>query len=252
MKIPRRLVLVFFAAYGFNTALHECAHALVAHLLGLPATLFHFYVNIDYPVGDIRSRVLCAIGGPLFSLAFGAACWVLYKRSHGRQETVLFLYFSIMGISIFLGNLFSTALVAGDFGAAATQLNLPAGARLIMTSVGGVLLAAFLYRMGPELLTWISPERTRLLTVIHVIVWPVVLGTALVIVAFQPMPPAFTRDWIASSSFWVFAAAGVAVAHKRASPAKARDLPVQAIDLVAAGGALLLVRVLAHGIDLPS
>ena len=42
MKIPLRLVLAFFAAYGLNIALHECAHALMAHFLGLPATLFHY------------------------------------------------------------------------------------------------------------------------------------------------------------------------------------------------------------------
>ena len=74
---------------------------------------------------------------------------------------------------------------------AATELNLPAGVRLIMTLAGGLLLAAFFYRMGRELMGWTSPERSRLRTVIKVIVWPVVLGTALVIVAFLPMPPAF-------------------------------------------------------------
>jgi hypothetical protein len=69
-----------------------------------------------------------------------------------------------------------------------------------MTLTGGLLLAAFLYRMGGELLTCTSPERTRLRTVIRVIVWPVVLGTALVVFAFLPMPPPFIQDWIASSS----------------------------------------------------
>jgi hypothetical protein len=116
VKIPLRLVLAFFAAYGLNTALHECAHALMACFLGLPATLFHFYVNIDYPSGDIRSRVLCAIAGPLFSLGLGALSWGLYKKLQVRPEALLFLHLSILGTSIYLGNLFSTSLVPGDFG----------------------------------------------------------------------------------------------------------------------------------------
>jgi len=251
VKVPLRLVLAFFAAYGLNTVLHECAHALMAHLLGLPSTLFHFYVNIDYPSGDVKTRVLCAIAGPLFSLGLGVVCWVAYRRFQTRPQGLLLLYLSILGTSIFLGNLFSTALVGGDFGVATTQLNLPVGARLAMTLAGGLLLAGFLYRMGQELLQWTPPERNRLRTAIRVIVWPVVLGTALVIIAFQPMPRAFIQDWIASSSFWVFAAVGVVAARKPATAAKRRDLPVQAIDLVAAAVVLVVVRVLTRGITLP-
>lgn len=250
MKISLRLVLAFFAAYGLNTALHECAHALMAHFLGLPATLFHFYVNIDYPSGENRTRVLCAIAGPLFSLGFAALCWVLYKTFQTRPEALLLLYCSILGTSVFLGNLFSTSLVAGDFGVAATQLNLPASACLAMTLAGGLLLAAFLYRMGPELLHWTCPQPTALSAAVQVVVWPVAIGTALVIIAFLPMPPTFIQDWIASSLFWIFAAVGVVVAQKRASASKARTLPLHVVDLVAALAVLLLVRVLAHGIHL--
>ena len=250
MKVPLRLVLAFFVAYALNTALHECAHALMARFLGLPATLFHFYVNIDYPSGDSRTRVLCAIAGPLFSLGLGALSWGLYKKLQARPEALLFLYLSILGISIFLGNLFATSLVPGDFGVATTQLNLSAGVRLTMTLAGGFLLSAFLYRMGREILQWTSPKPNPVQTALQVIGWPVVLGTALVIIAFLPMPPAFIQDWIASSSFWVFAAVGVVVGQKRDLVGKTRELPVQAIDFVAPVGVLLLVRVLAHGINL--
>ena len=250
MKVPLRLVLAFFAAYGLNTVLHECAHALIAHLLGLPATLFHFFVNIDYPSGDVRTRALCAIAGPLFSLGFGLVCWVTYKRFQTRPQGLLLLCLSILGTSIFLGNLFSTSFVEGDFGVATTLLKLSPGARLIMTLAGGLLLAGFLYRMGQELLYWTPLERNRLRTAIHVIVWPVALGTALVIIAFLPMPPAFIQGWIASSSFWVFAAVGVIVAQKRAPADKACDMSIQAIDLIAAAAVVVVVRVLTHGINL--
>jgi hypothetical protein len=93
------------------------------------------------------------------------------------------------------------------------------------------------------------PQPTALDAAVQVIVWPVALGTALVILAFLPMPPTFMKDWIASSLFWVFAAVGVAVAQKLASAAKAPVLRLQTVDLVAAG-VLLLMGVLARGINL--
>lgn len=250
MKSPLRLVLAFFAAYGLNTTLHESAHAFTAHLLGLSATLFHFYVNIDYAGADSRSRILCSVAGPLFSLAFGAFCWVLYKKLQGRPEGLLLFYSSILGISIFLGNLFSTSLVAGDFGVAATQWNLPASARLATTLAGGLLLALFLYRMGPELLRWTSPQPAALKAAVQAIVWPVVLGTTLVIIAFLPLPRTFIQDWIATSSFWIFAAVGVVTAHRRAPVGKEDYLSVHVFEMLAAAGVLLLVRVLARGVYL--
>ncbi len=137
MSIPLRLVVAFFAAYGLNVELHEGAHALMADFLGLRATLFQWYVSIDYPPGDVKARVLCAIAGPLFSLCFGILCWVFYKIFKDRAAGLLLLYISIFGISIFWGNLLSTSFVAGDFGVAATLLNLPLGVRLSMTLTGG-------------------------------------------------------------------------------------------------------------------
>jgi hypothetical protein len=250
VKIPLRLAVAFFAAYSFNTALHECAHALMAHFLGLRAALFQFYVNIEYPSGDRRSRILCALAGPLFSLGFGVLSWDLYKRFRARPEALFFLYSAILAASIFLGNLFSTSFVAGDFGTAAAQLNLPPGVRVGMTLAGGVLLGAFLFRMGPELLQWIPPRPSPLSAAAQAIMAPVVVGTTLVILAFLPMPPVFIQDWIVSSFFWVFAAAGAALAQKRGAVGKARALPIQPFDLGAALGALALVRVLARGVDL--
>ena len=215
MKATLRLALSFFAAYGLNAVLHECAHALTAHFLGLPARLFPLHVDIGYPSGDSEARVLCAIAGPLFSLGLGWFCGALYRRLQSRPEALLLLYSSILGTSFFLGNLFSASLVAGDLSAGAEQLHLAGSVRLGMTLTGGLLLAAFLYRMGPELLPWTRPETNPLEAAIQVIVFPVVLGTVLVIVAFRPMSRASIQDWAASSLFWIFAAAGVVVARKR-------------------------------------
>jgi hypothetical protein len=250
LRIPLRLVLAFFAAYGLNIVLHESAHALMAHFLGLPATLFHFYVNISYPVGDSRAGILCAIAGPLFNLICGTLFWILYQKFQEHPVALLLLYSSIQGTSMFLGNLFSTSLVAGDFGIAARYLNLSATIRVGMTLAGALLFATFLYRVGPELLRWTTPQPNPLKASTQAIVWPVTLGTLLVIIAFLPMPSRFIVDWIAASLFWVFAAVGVILASKRGLAGGARDLPVPAPELIAAVVVLVLVRFLAQGIHL--
>lgn len=245
-----RLAVAFFVAYGLNTTLHECAHALMAHLLGLPATLFHFYVNIDYSRADTRDRVLCAIAGPILSLGLGAGFWLLYRKFQTRPEALHFLYVSVLGISIFLGNVFSTGLVAGDFGTAAAELNVSRGARVAATLAGGLLLAAFLYRTGPELLRWTPPERSRLGSAVQAIVLPVAMGMALVVAVFLPLPRAFVQDWAASSSFWVFAVAGVFRARRTEAAEGAGDPRVRAVDVLAAVGVAAAVRFLAQGIRL--
>jgi hypothetical protein len=245
-----RMVLAFFTACSVNTVLHECAHALAAYSLGLRATLFHWYVNIDYPRGDATARVLCATSGPLLSLAVGIVCWVLYKRFQTGPAALLLLYASILGMSMFLGNVFSTSLVDGDFGAVARELQLAPVVTISFTVAGGVLLAGFLYRTAPELLKWTHAEGTALAVVVEVIVWPVALGTALVTLSFLPVPALVIQDRIASSLFWAFAAAGVVRAHRRDESVKGRNLPVQTVDLAVAVAALVAVRFLAQGIRL--
>lgn len=221
----------------------------MAWSLGLRATLFHWYVNIDYPPGESLTRVLCAVAGPIFSLCLGVLFWALYRQFRTRPPGLLLLYCSIEGVSYFLGNLFSTSFAGGDFGVAAALLALPASVRLVMTISGGVLLAAFFYRMGKELRAWASPGFSRLCATMDVIVWPVTLGTAAAIIVFQPMPASFVAGWIAASSFWIFAAAGAFMAKETV---KGPSLSVRVMDAVAAIAVLSAVRILVSGVRLQS
>ena len=243
-----RLTLAFVAAYGGNLVLHEVAHAITARALGLHATLFAYFVNIDYPEGDAGDRLLCAAAGPIFSLLLGTAAWMLYRGRRNQPSAPLLLYAWTLGISIFLGNLFSTAFAGGDFATVASLLNLSFGARLAIMLAGGLSLAGFLYRAGPEFVRWTDSACTPARRVVQAIVWPVTLGTALIILAFQPMPPSFAVSWAAGSVFWLFAAPGAWAAAKSPGPAVQATFAPWPIDLAAALAVLALVRALSRGI----
>jgi hypothetical protein len=235
-----RPTLLFFTAYAINTSAHEAAHALAAYFLGIRSTLFHFYVTPYFTNDDPTPRVLIAVAGPLFSLAFGLVCWLIYGK-----KRLPCLYLAILAISIFLGNLFSTSF-AGDFGTAATILNVAPAIRLVMTIAALILVCAFLYAMGRELAKWAPPGASRMVATVQMTVLPAVLGTALVILAFLPLPGQFIIGWIGTSCFWVFTAAGAffVSTHRFAGG----DLRIRPFDIVAAVAVLVVVRILANGI----
>lgn len=72
--MPSRLILGFFSAYALNIVLHELAHAVAAYELGIRATAYHYFANIDLAAGA-RRRIIVAAAGPLFSLGLGLTCW---------------------------------------------------------------------------------------------------------------------------------------------------------------------------------
>jgi hypothetical protein len=227
--------------------LHEAAHGLAAYSLGVPVTLFHFYVDLRNP--NRAAPAWIAVAGPLF-LVLGLACWLAYKKFRARPATLPLLYAAIFGIGIFVGNLMSASFV-GDIATLASALDLPRSIRMTVTLAGAVSLCAFMYRMGRELAPWAAPDASRWRAVAAVIAWPVILGTALVILAFLPLPNQFMQAWIAESGFWLCAGIGV---FRNVGRVAARDagLSIQPAEYVFATVALLLVRALARGIALAS
>lgn len=240
-----KLTLSFFSAYGFHMVFHESAHALVARGLGLRSTLHHYYADVDLGGGSPGARALIAAAGPIFSLALGSACWA----AHRSWPSPYFLYGAVFGVCLFLGNLMSASF-AGDFATVASLLDVGASARRAATIAGLILLPAFLYVIGGEFLPWASSGSSRWRAMIEVIAVPVILGTALVVLAFLPMPAPFVLSWIAASAFWGFAAVAVLVAVRRDDGDGGPRQTAGWRDLLAAASLSIVVRVLANGVAL--
>ena len=71
--------------------------------------------------------------------------------------------------------------------------------------------------------------------------------SAVVILAFLPLPPQFIAGWIATSVFWLFAAGGAMVASQYATGG---DLQTRPFEYVSAVTVLAVVRLLTGGIRL--
>src|SRR6185436_8310865 len=118
--------------------------------------------------------------------------------------------------------------------------------RLAITITALILVCAFLFVMGRELAKWAPPEASRSAAMVQMTVLPAVLGTALVILAFLPLPGQFILGWISTSFFWLFTAAGAFFGSKDRSASE--DLRIRPFDYVGAAAVLAAVRILATGI----
>ncbi len=241
-----RCVALFVAGYTINGTLHEWTHALTARALGVPATIFHFYANIDEVHATDIQLALIAVTGPLFSLALGTAFWLAFKRGTAVRRP-LFFYLATFGINIFLGNLASISFV-GDFSRAARLLGVPVLARHAITGCALLSLAVFMFWVGRELRDGVPSPANSLGTALCLVVLPTLIGTALVIVIYLPMPPRFISATAGSSAVWLFTAIGV-FARRTPSQPPARAATVW-LELVVAALAALAVRALIPGVQL--
>src|SRR5262245_24509949 len=82
-RLLLRPTLRFVAGYLISTSLHELAHALAALWLGLPSTLFHFYVNVDLNSATPYVQSVVRAAGPVFSLVLGVLCWFAHRAVRG-------------------------------------------------------------------------------------------------------------------------------------------------------------------------
>jgi hypothetical protein len=73
-----RPTLLFVAAYALSITPHEAVHAITSYVLGFGSTLFQMWVDPDPASATPRQLAVIAAAGPVFSLAVGATCWLLY------------------------------------------------------------------------------------------------------------------------------------------------------------------------------
>jgi hypothetical protein len=241
-----RPILWFTTASTINVLLHEGAHAVTARAFGIQPTLFQYWVNWDSPATAAQRAVIGA-AGPFFSLMFGLLCWLAYRRRSQSAAGLPLLDLSAGGISIFFGNLLSTAFV-GDFSNAASALSLPTPARYAASLTGALASAAILFWQGRELRQWIPRQAGRRFGVIGITVVPIVIGTALIILINQPVPPelSFASARMSEASIGIFAVLGAATGQQPSTAG--RSFRLWWIDGTCAIAALLAVRIAARGI----
>ena len=245
-----RPILWFTVASMAVTILHELAHALTAFVLGVRSTLFSYFADIDLTAAQAATNIpaLIAIAGPSFCLAVGIFSWGMFRRARNPRARLPLLFLTVFGIATFGGNLMSAPFV-GDFSGAADTLGLPMSVRYGIAAAGLISVAAVHFWAGRELIQGVPEHAGKARGTFGFIAYPVVLGTAAVILVNQPMPVAFATARIAEASFWLFAVVGALVTRKR-SPGSLGTFDLRWADGTAALFAIVVVRLMVRGIPL--
>jgi hypothetical protein len=239
-----RPTLWFATASMATTIFHELVHALVAYLLGVRSTLNNYSVDLHPTATQAVSSFPAIIGiaGPTLCLVLGIVAWVLFRRARGTAAELPLLFFTLFGIGTFFGNLMSASFV-GDFSRAATALHLPMGARHSLSLAGAAGTAAIHFWGGRALTRWVPSTMGRIAGTIGIVVVPVVLGTALVLLANAPSVSVAVRS--AEAGFWAFAAVGALMAYPHGG---GEPIKLDWVDGAAALLATLIVRLLMRGV----
>jgi len=245
-----RLTLWFATAYTIVILVHEAAHGLVARAVGLHATLFHFWVDIDRN-NEVWQRALFGSAGPLSSVLLGVVAWFAYRAARPPATAVPLLLLAACGVSNFFGNLMSAAFV-GDFSNVSVWLGLPMSVRYALSVSGLLGVASVLFVAGRELRRWIPADWPRSVAAALGVVVPVGFGTLIIIVINQPVAiPGFAVARAGEAAVWVFAVAGIALATPPFVLTRIDGLTLTWLDIAIALMVLAIVRMLVPGVPLP-
>lgn len=241
-------LLLFFFAYVLHTTLHELTHAVAAGAYGIDATMYHYFVNTDKSGGSEKARSIIAVSGPAISLLTGLFFLLWYKREQRPSLRLFLLYATTIGISIFLGNMFS-ATFGGDVARAAQLLHLTPAVRYVLSFLGLVFSILFMWRMGKEFLCFAVPEgHSRVKVIVYTILLPWLGGIVMVALAYWPLPPGLLTAMVASSVFWLFTLIGSIVYRLPESPGFLLR-SIRWSDLIIFVIAIVVVRLLTFGIS---
>jgi hypothetical protein len=244
-----RPTLLFVAAYALSITPHEAVHALTSYLLGFSSTLFQMWVNPDPARATSRQLATIAVAGPVFSLAVGVTCWLLYQRRFRRKPAALmFLMLAMVGVYSFLGPLAGSDL-GGDFNLAFTFLDVPKPVRYVASTTGFVLLPWFMFFMGGKLVGWEPSNFGRAKAVGCTTVAPWLIGTALILLVYWPLPSFLIGSTLGGSVFWLFAVVGAIFKFSTPRPAETISSFTR-WDFMITFVAVAVVRLLVNGVRL--
>jgi hypothetical protein len=241
--------LLFFSALALNLILHELSHALAAYLLHVKSTMYQLYVNPDTEHATLAQNIIIAATGPFFSLCLGLVFWWAYQKQSSSSIKMFSLYGAVFGISIFLGNTFAASL-GGDFHIVGLMINLPKTAGYVISVVGLVALSVFMFNMGKHFISFHLPfETTKATMILYMIIIPVFIGTALIILTYLPLTANSISNRITEIIFWIFTLIGAFRYKPKAHISKNNFSQINWFDIGVTTGTVILVRLLANGID---
>jgi hypothetical protein len=240
-----RPTLLFISAFALNATPHEAAHAATAYLLGFSSTLYQMWVNPDEAAASPRQSIAIALAGPVFSLAVGLISLLLYRRRYSHKPIgLLLLMLAIIALYIPLGG-----SIGGDIHLA---LGFGGASKLLMNAISIVailILSTMMYFMGNELASWAPPWFSRREAVLCTTVGPWLIGHALTTLVYLPLPKFLIVPNLIGSAFWIFAVIGSCFSNRTIQALR----PIRSLtstDLVVTAAALLMVRLLVHGVRL--
>jgi hypothetical protein len=244
-----RPIFAFFSALAINLILHELSHAIAAYLVGVKSTMYQLYVNPDTEHASKQQNIFITATGPIFSLMLGLFSWLLFKKYSVAKRNLFFLYSSIFGISIFLGNLFATSL-GGDFHTVADKIGIPNFIKYILSIIGVLSLCYFMYKMGKHFMEFKSEnENLKKQIILILIVLPVIFGTLLTIIVYMPLPQNSISNRIIESFFWLFTLVG-AIRHKKIDNSTVYSLSkIDWADIAITVGTVITIRIMSLGIS---
>jgi hypothetical protein len=242
--IAVRPTLLFVTAFALNATPHEAVHAVTAYMLGFSSTLYQMWVNPDEAAATPRQSIAIALAGPIFSLTVGLVCWLLYRWRYNRRPSgPLVLMIAITAFYIPLGG-----AIGGDIHLA---LQFASASKLLINaiSIAAVLmLSTMMFFMGKELSSWAPPWFSRSQAVLCT-VGPWLIGTVLMTLVYLPLPKFLIAPNLVGSAFWLFAVIGACFSNRTIPPVR----PIRSLtsaDLIVTAAALLMVRLLVHGVRL--
>jgi hypothetical protein len=153
-----------------------------------------------------------------------------------------------VGIYSFLGPLAGSAM-GGDFNLAFNFLDVSKAVRYAASAAGFVLLPCFMFFIGRELVGWTPSNFARVKAVGCTTVAPWLVGTALILLVYWPLPLFMIRSSLGGSVFWLFGVIGATVAFSSPRPAEAIS-SLTSWDFVITLAAVVMVRLMVHGVRL--
>jgi hypothetical protein len=160
----------------------------------------------------------------------------------------MFLMLAMVGMYSFLGPLAGSAL-GGDFNLAFTLLDVPKAVRYAASAIGFLLLPCFMFFIGRKLVGWAPSNFGRAKAVGCTTVAPWLIGTALILLVYWPLPSFLIGSTIGGSVFWLFAVMGAAFGFSTPRPAEKMS-SFSGWDFMITLIAVAMVRLLVNGVRL--